>query len=144
MAGYSSRGNVGVGTEGAYGRFKPDVVAPGTFVVSTRSSQWDTNAYYNPTNISWTIYTYQQVATNSLVYYNVSVPPNAVSVVITITSNKFSSPFPPNLPIYVQQSGYPDPVNAPGSIDFTTTKDGVSIPPDGGGIIHAIHPEQRL
>ena len=50
--------------------------------------------------------------TNGLVYYNVAVPPNAVSVVITIMPNKFSSvPFPTNLPIYVQQSGYPDPVN---------------------------------
>ena len=49
VAGYSARGNVGVGTEGAFGRFKPDVVTPGTFVVSTRSSQWDTNAYFNPT-----------------------------------------------------------------------------------------------
>ena len=32
------------------GRFKPDLVAPGTFVISTRSGQWDTNAYYNPTS----------------------------------------------------------------------------------------------
>jgi len=50
VAGYSSRGNVGIGTEGTYGRFKPDVVSPGTFVLSTRSSEWDTNSYYNPTN----------------------------------------------------------------------------------------------
>lgn len=40
VAGFSSRGNVGIGTEGDAGRFKPDVVAPGTFVVSTRSSKW--------------------------------------------------------------------------------------------------------
>ena len=32
------------------GGYKPDVVAPGTFVISTRSAQWATNAYYNPTN----------------------------------------------------------------------------------------------
>ena len=52
IAGFSSRGNVGIGTEGTYGRFKPDVVAPGTFVVSTRSSQWDINTYFyaSPTN----------------------------------------------------------------------------------------------
>lgn len=36
VASFSGRGNVGVGVEGAYGRFKPDLVAPGTFVVSTR------------------------------------------------------------------------------------------------------------
>jgi len=39
VAVFSSRGNVGIGTEGDFGRFKPDVVAPGTFVVSTRSQQ---------------------------------------------------------------------------------------------------------
>ena len=50
MAAFSSRGNVGVGIEGEFGRFKPDVVAPGTFVVSARSTQWDQLAYYSPTN----------------------------------------------------------------------------------------------
>ncbi len=135
VAWYSGRGNVGVGTEGTYGRFKPDAVAPGTFVVSTRSGQWDTNAYYNPTNVSWTDYTFQTVETNTLVYYSVSVPPNAVGVVIHITTNKFSTLFPTNLPIYVQKSSYPDPVNATNSIDFTTAYNGVSIPPDSGGAI---------
>ena len=33
---YSSRGNVGIGQEGLFGRFKPDVVAPGSMLVSTR------------------------------------------------------------------------------------------------------------
>jgi subtilisin-like proprotein convertase family protein len=143
VAAYSSRGNVGVGTEGTYGRFKPDVVAPGNFVVSTRSSMWDTNAYYNPTNVAWTVYTFQMVATNALAYYNVSVPPNAVSVVITISSNEFSSPFPTNLPIYVQQSGYPDPVHAPGIIDFITSNNMVSIPPDNGKAIAGIQSIQN-
>ncbi|MHB8522661.1 MAG: S8 family serine peptidase, partial [Limisphaerales bacterium] len=40
VAAFSSRGNVGVGIEGPSGRFKPDVVAPGTFIISTRSQQW--------------------------------------------------------------------------------------------------------
>ncbi|PYJ79367.1 MAG: hypothetical protein DME22_25545, partial [Verrucomicrobia bacterium] len=43
VASFSSRGNVGIGTEGDFGRFKPDVLAPGTFVVSTRSQNMDTN-----------------------------------------------------------------------------------------------------
>ena len=38
VAGFSSRGNVGIGIEGDAGRFKPDVVAPGTFVVSDAST----------------------------------------------------------------------------------------------------------
>jgi hypothetical protein len=50
VAGFSSRGNVGHGTEGISGRFKPDVVAPGTFVVSTRSTTWDQYAYYSASN----------------------------------------------------------------------------------------------
>jgi len=50
VAAFSSRGNVGVGLEGDFGRFKPDVVAPGTFVISTRSTQWDQVAYYSQTN----------------------------------------------------------------------------------------------
>jgi subtilisin-like proprotein convertase family protein len=132
VAGYSSRGNVGVNTEGVYGRFKPDVVAPGTFVVSTSSGippdyQWNTNAYYNPTNVSTTTYAGQTVGTNSLIYYNVTVPPNAVAVTINITSNALSIPFPSNIPIYVQQSQYPTTT----TYDFVTTNDNVSIPPDG-------------
>ena len=42
VAAFSSRGNVGVGVEGEGGRFKPDVVAPSTFIVSTRSKHWKT------------------------------------------------------------------------------------------------------
>jgi hypothetical protein len=50
VAWFSSRGNSGIGIEGDFGRFKPDVVAPGTFVVSTRSQQWNQDAYYAPPN----------------------------------------------------------------------------------------------
>ncbi|HVM46663.1 MAG TPA: S8 family serine peptidase, partial [Candidatus Acidoferrum sp.] len=52
VAAFSSRGNVGIGIEGQFGRMKPDVVAPGTFVVAARSTQWDQDAYYFPTNDS--------------------------------------------------------------------------------------------
>ncbi len=63
VAGYSARGNVGIGTEGTAGRFKPDLVAPGSFVVSTRppDSMWDQVAYYNPTNYSFNEFTGQLV-----------------------------------------------------------------------------------
>jgi subtilisin-like proprotein convertase family protein len=47
VASFSSRGNVGIGIEGTFGRFKPDVVAPGSFVIAARSTNWvgnyDTN-----------------------------------------------------------------------------------------------------
>src|SRR5262249_40627691 len=50
VAAFSARGNVGIESEGEFGRFKPDVVAPGTFVVSARSGQWDQSAYYSDSN----------------------------------------------------------------------------------------------
>ena len=40
MAAFSSRGNSGIGIEGDFGRFKPDVVAPGAFIISTRAHNW--------------------------------------------------------------------------------------------------------
>jgi len=50
VAAFSGRGNVGLGTEGDRGRFKPDLVAPGTFVIAARSTDWDQGAYYDSTN----------------------------------------------------------------------------------------------
>ncbi|MEO1862497.1 MAG: S8 family serine peptidase, partial [Verrucomicrobiia bacterium] len=41
VAAFSGRGNVGIGIEGPFGRFKPDLVAPGTFIISTRSADWE-------------------------------------------------------------------------------------------------------
>ncbi|MGD0614547.1 MAG: S8 family serine peptidase, partial [Verrucomicrobiota bacterium] len=120
VAGFSGRGNVGIGFEGDFGRFKPDVVAPGVFLVSTRSQQWDTNAYYNPTNYTFQTFTSQMVTTN-LNRYNIFVPPNAVQLIISIT-NIFSTNVT-GLPIYVHLN------------NFATTNDfheinRVSLPPD--------------
>jgi subtilisin-like proprotein convertase family protein len=128
VADYSARGNVGIGSEGTYGRFKPDVVAPGSFVVSTRSEQWDTSAYYNPSNYYYNEFDEQVVDPNGVQYYNLPVPGNAVSVKITLTSDG-TTPFPTNLLIYVRQADYPDPT----TYDFVTSNNMVMIPPDGGG-----------
>lgn len=143
VAGYSSRGNVGIGTEGAYGRFKPDVVSPGTFVVSTSSQfngEMNTNAYYNPTNIIPATFTYQVADTNALLYYpGIQVPDGAVGVNIYIYPNDLSPvPFPTNFVIYIEQTGNPDPVGDPGAIDITTYGTTVSIPPASGGAIASI------
>ncbi len=48
VAAYSSRGNVGVEIEGESGRFKPDVVAPGSFILSARSAAWRLEDQYAP------------------------------------------------------------------------------------------------
>jgi subtilisin-like proprotein convertase family protein len=132
VAGFSSRGNVGVGVEGIFGRYKPDVVAPGTFVVSTRSEQWDEEAYYNPTNYHFRTFFNQIVISNVLNRYSIAVPPNTVGVNITIWANSNSAvPFPTNLPIYVRQADFP----TTNIYDFVTMSNEVSIPPNSGGAI---------
>jgi subtilisin-like proprotein convertase family protein/sugar lactone lactonase YvrE len=130
VADYSARGNVGVFTEGAYGRFKPDVIAPGTFVVSTRSTTWDTNAYYNVTNFHTATYRGLVVRTNTLLFGLLAIPINTIAVKITVTPNAQSpTPFP-NFPIYVSATAVPTPTM------FDLQKNNaVSIPPDSGGAI---------
>ena len=126
VAGLSSRGNVGIGTEGTYGRFKPDVVAPGTFVVSTRSSQWDIAGYFyiSPTNNDFQTYT-NIVVQPGVLWTNVFplVPNNAVGVSIEVDTNA-RSPVPfPDLPVYVW-------LYSSSSYDFVSTNDPVVIPGD--------------
>lgn len=101
--GSSSDGNVGIGIEGTFGRFKPDVVAPGTFVVSCRSEQWDTNAYYHPTNN--TVYVFPDlIPTNSFsrAPFQFFVPSNTVDVIFQTATNIFSPPVLPAIPIYLE------------------------------------------
>jgi subtilisin family serine protease/subtilisin-like proprotein convertase family protein len=117
VAAFSSRGNVGVGTEGDFGRFKPDLVAPGTFVVSTKSQQWDQAAYYNPTNYHFDFVADQIVGTNDLEPYAIFVPGNAVQLNISVFA-------PEDLRIYVKQSGVPTRT----SYDVLGTNT-VSLPP---------------
>jgi subtilisin-like proprotein convertase family protein len=139
VAWYSARGNVGVQTEGDYGRFKPDVVAPGSFVVSTRSQQWDQAAYYNPTNYDYEYSEYGlQVQTNQLAYGGANVPINAVAVIVTIRPNALSpTPFP-NLPLCLSSfSSSPDPSN-PTTYDILATNNTIAIPPQSGNTISDI------
>lgn len=129
VAQFSSRGNVGIGVEGDFGRFKPDVVAPGTFVVSTRSAQWDEIAYYNPTNHHYTTLTDQVVGTNGLTQFAIFLPDNAVGFSITLVPNNFSpSPFP-DLPIYLRASAAPTTT----AFDARRTNS-VAVPPDLAGV----------
>ena len=140
---FSSRGNVGIGIEGPFGRFKPDVVAPGTFVVSTRSGEWDTNTYAgfqdNPTNTDTATYDDVILPPDSLWINGFPiVPSDAVSVNITVSANGDSpDPFPTNLPIYFSLIGS---TNFPGTT--FTTNDQVNIPADGGlGIADILNSE---
>jgi subtilisin-like proprotein convertase family protein len=127
IAGFSSRGNVGIGTEGTYGRFKPDVVAPGTFVVSTRSEQWDIGTYFYQSPTNYDVQGLSGVVQADSLWARgfPLVPTNTVQVTIQLGSNADSpDPFPP-LPIYfglVSSSTYP----------YETANGQVSIPSDGG------------
>ena len=131
VASYSSRGNVGVGTEGTYGRFKPDVVAPGSMVVSTRSANWDTNAYYGDnTFYHYFPRYYQTVDTNYDNFFTFFVPPNAIRVAINITANLLTTLPLPDLNVYVSTNAAIDPLN-PSTYQFNLTNNTITIPPDG-------------
>jgi subtilisin-like proprotein convertase family protein len=138
VADYSSRGNVGVQTEGASGRFKPDVITPGSFVISTRSQQWDEAAYYSQTNYHQQALLNQLVTSNTYAFGSIPIPQNAVGVTIQVVPNALSPvPFPANMLIYASAFGYPNPPNS-GTYDFVTSDNMVSIPPDSGGLIGSI------
>jgi subtilisin-like proprotein convertase family protein len=104
VARFSARGNVGIGVEGDFGRFKPDVIAPGTFVVSTRSMTWDTNGYYNPIVHSIVSFQGDTVNTNSLFNFARFLPCDTVEFDIFA-----SSVVPTNvpMPIYVRANHFP-------------------------------------
>jgi subtilisin-like proprotein convertase family protein/subtilisin family serine protease len=129
VAGFSARGNVGIGIEGPFGRFKPDVVAPGTFVISTRSQDWDELEYYNPTNYNYNTLFNQLATTNTLLQFPLFLPENAVGFSITLVPTE-DSPVPfPNLPIFVRRDGPPTSVQN----DLRGTNS-VSVPPDLAGL----------
>lgn len=69
IAGYSSRGNVGIGTEGDSGRFKPDLVTPGTFVLSARSSQWRLDNDFPPDQYPEDYTLFQDLTAEGAPYY---------------------------------------------------------------------------
>lgn len=130
VAGFSGRGNVGIGVEGDFGRFKPDVVAPGTFVVSTRSTTWDERAYYNPTSHHVVTFEDQFISTNGILDNLIFLPANAVGFTIALLPNQ-DSPLPfPDLPIFVRRDQFADPLS---TAEFIKTNF-VAVPPDGGGV----------
>jgi subtilisin-like proprotein convertase family protein len=131
VAGFSSRGNVGIGTEGPAGRYKPDVVAPGTFVVSTRSTEWNqTNYYYqNPTNNDTQEYTNIVIQPGSIFANSFPlVPDNAIQVTIQVVPDPDSPTSFPSLPIFMGLE------TSPNVYDYVTTNNLFSIPPDGPGL----------
>lgn len=125
VAFFSSRGNVGVGQEGTFGRMKPDVIAPGTFIVSTRSRQLDEASYYSTTN--YDVRTFPNLvldpgATNRSAIFIPDDPCDAgraLSFSIDALPNGSSpDPFPP-LAIFVDTA--PQPANNPANFVNTNS-----------------------
>ena len=135
VAPFSSRGNVGIGLESQVGRFKPDVVAPGTFVFSTWIENWDTNGF--TTNLLVQSYPGQVAVPGETNAYFYSVPPNAVGLKIeTLPNLRSPIPFPPLL-IEAQLNGVTvsgetnvtvTPV-AEGALTYTITTDAAQAEP---------------
>jgi subtilisin-like proprotein convertase family protein len=123
VAAFSSRGPVGRNIEGQFGRFKPDLVAPGVFVISAKASMWDTNAYYNPTSHIYYPFPDVFLPTNMLYLDYIPVPDNAVGLSIGLYPNT-NSPVPfPDLYIYANPNDYPT------NTDLVLGTNYVSIPP---------------
>lgn len=114
VASFSSRGNVGIGVEGEAGRFKPDLVAPGTFIVSTRATN-----YVDPNQLIDIIFNTlsdQMVPPGQTNIFQVIIPNNVLDPSLSPTNNNFTlkirpnalSPNPfPNLPVYADKLNPP-------------------------------------
>lgn len=107
VAWFSSRGNTGIRLEREYGRFKPDVVAPGTWVVSARSQQWNTNQYFSPTNYLTDADLNQIAEPGRLRTYGVRMRENAVALSVQVVTNESSLvPFP-DFPVFLREGSAP-------------------------------------
>ncbi len=122
VAAFSSVGNVGRGREGKSGRFKPDLVAPGTFVVSTRASKW-----VQPTNRISVIpdqIPFVLLRPGESKSFATFVPENGTGLEIKVVTNVFTATVGlPPLPIYVQAGSPPTPPTG-----FVNTNDAVVTP----------------
>ncbi|HKQ37608.1 MAG TPA: S8 family serine peptidase [Verrucomicrobiae bacterium] len=109
VAFYSSRGNVGVGLEGDFGRFKPDVVAPGSWIISCRASQWrdpDSLLRFNPFRL-----VDQYIDRKGTNFYFRTIPDNATALIIYLLRNPQSPATLPRLEVHTRV-GSPPVVNA--------------------------------
>ncbi|MBX3748095.1 MAG: S8 family serine peptidase [Verrucomicrobiae bacterium] len=119
---FSGRGNVSPGIEGRFGRFKPDVIAPGAFTASARSKDWEDPRAFGSAIVNRMVD--QQVSSGGLNFYSLYVPPNAAEFRIRILPNfRSRDPFP-GLPVYLRYGSFPT------TADLVNTNNLVQVPPD--------------
>jgi subtilisin-like proprotein convertase family protein len=85
ISSFSSRGNVGIGLEGPYGRFKPDVIAPGSMLVSCRSATFAEGGA--SVSVIGDRYNFLDVPGLSTNIYSVAIPQGCGQVTITVADN---------------------------------------------------------
>jgi len=95
VAHFSARGNTGRSMEGSWGRFKPDVVAPGAMVISCRASTYAEPVDRIQTNLISYTYANQLVNPASTNQYSDYIRSDAVCYTVLVSSNAGSPvPFP--------------------------------------------------
>jgi len=103
---FSSGGNVGQGLESPGGRFKPDVVAPGAFIITTRAAN-----YQDPAEQQAVIYNDfpgQSVLPGQSNVYQVNISGGTTNLILQVLPDAFSPvPFPTNLQIYFDNNDPP-------------------------------------
>ncbi len=119
VAYFSSCGPVSAGVEGQFGRFKPDVVAPGVFIVSDRAKNFvDPSAQQT---LDYNNFPNQLVLPHRTNSVGITVPSDSQFLIIQLVANAQSpSPFPP-LPILFDQNNPPQTQVGAGTVPATVT-----------------------
>lgn len=130
VAPFSGRGNVGVDIEGDNGRFKPDIVAPGVFIVSTSPTNWTVDLI--TTNSTVRVFPAQLVLPTEWNQYGLLVPARAARFTIT-TLPAPDSPDPfPDLEIYARFG------DTPTTADFRGIREATIDSPEEGPWYYSI------
>ncbi len=134
VASFSGRGNVGVGIEGEGGRFKPDVTAPGSFIISTRSAGWTSPKHFTDKQLN--VISNQIAVPEELTPYTVFLPQGTAEIEITVITNVFSPEVLPRMPIYAQFGSEATTNNLVGYTSVTLTDEESSSLPVHPGILY--------
>ncbi|MGE4181103.1 MAG: S8 family serine peptidase, partial [Limisphaerales bacterium] len=119
---FSGRGNVEPGIDGRFGRFKPDVVAPGAFTISARSQDWVDPEFF--TSVRVNRIERQRVQPGAQVNYSLFVPDQASEFRVRLLRNDQSPDPLPGLPMYLRYG------DIPGAADLVNTNNVLRVPPD--------------
>ena len=112
VASFSSRGNVDPRDEGDFGRFKPDVIAPGSFPVSLRSSTWDFTNRYTAGVVDYIDVLFTNITVDPLTSQAFAnfLPFNATNLYIDLRNRT-----PSSFPLLIHTNNQPDPSFTPGN-----------------------------